>query len=76
MNETIYIVTMRYGENLSDDIYDKQVLGTPIKIMGIYADENDAIRRRNSCQREADENGFGDCDRYYVESWLVHKPRA
>lgn len=74
-DKCVYIVTMRCGENLSDSIYDNQVLCTPIKIMGIYENENNAIKIKNFFQKEADENGFGDCDKYYVEPWLVHKTR-
>lgn len=64
---TVYVITMRHGENLSDDhseYYDRQ-------IMMICKDKDDAMRRRDRYAKECAENGFDDCEKFYVEPWVV-----
>lgn len=60
---TVYIVTNRIGENINDDDIMRAIIG-------VYAVKEDAIRRKEKEERETD---FNDCNRFYVEPWLVRK---
>lgn len=63
----VYIVVNRIGEDINDD----DIMRT---ILGIYSTEEDAVCRKELEERRAEKAGFGDCNKFYVESWLVHKP--
>ena len=66
-SKTVYVVTMRCGEDLSDDWsqkYDRQ-------IMMICESKEGATWRRDLAAKECAENGFDDCQRFYVEPWAV-----
>ena len=39
--------------------------------MGVYSTKDAAIRRKELEERRAEEAGFGDCNKFRVESWAV-----
>lgn len=75
LDNPVYIITLYSGENakdISDDISSDNYIGFQSrKIMSVHQTKERAIKFKNRYQKEADENGFGDYDRYFVESCCV-----
>lgn len=67
----VYLVTLRYGENLIND--RRSYAYNTREIVGIYADEDKAIRRRDYEEKKSVDNEFGNCQKFYVEPWNVEE---
>ena len=74
---TVYVLTLYSGEdanNVSEDLNNDNYIGYKKRMfMSIRQTKEDAIELKERCQKYADENGFGDYDRYFVESWHVYE---
>ena len=75
LDNPVYIVTFYGGEdakNISDDIGSDNYIGFQNRrIMSVYQTKEKAVRNKDRYQKEADENGFGDSHRYFVEAYCV-----
>ena len=68
----VYIVT----DYIGDKTTEKEIMFEPKFIMGIYSTEDAAMRRKELEERRAEEAGFGDCNKFCVESWVVHESQC
>ena len=64
LDEPVYLVTCRVGEDKSERDSERVVLG-------VYLTEKRAVKRKKLEEKRVKEAGFDDCNKFYVEPWLV-----
>lgn len=69
----VYVVVDYFGDKTD---LKKEIMFEPRLIMGIYSTEDAAIRRKELEERRAEEAGFDDVNKFYIEPWVVHESQC